>query len=75
MIILRLATFFILALLLPWVIKDAESVFAEDAAPSIQVPIADFHFGEVREGTVISHDFLIRNSGTAVLEILQVRPG
>jgi hypothetical protein len=43
--------------------------------PSIQLPILDFYFGETEEGSIFSHDFLVRNTGSGVLEIREVRPG
>ena len=43
--------------------------------PSIQLPIPDFYFGVMEEGGTLSHDFLVRNTGSGVLEIRDVRPG
>jgi hypothetical protein len=43
--------------------------------PSIQIPIPDFYFGMTEEGTILSHDFLVKNTGSGVLEIRDVRPG
>jgi hypothetical protein len=43
--------------------------------PSIQVPESTFDFGEVMEGGEIVHDFVVKNTGKAVLQIEQVRPG
>jgi hypothetical protein len=48
---------------------------AASSTPSIHLKAADFDFGEVEEGEVISHDFLVRNNGSEVLEIKEVRPG
>ncbi|MBI5606176.1 MAG: hypothetical protein HY879_22820 [Deltaproteobacteria bacterium] len=44
-------------------------------APSIHLPATDFDFGEEKEGAVLSHDFLVANKGSGVLEIRDVRPG
>jgi hypothetical protein len=45
------------------------------STPSIQLPVMDFNYGEVEEGTIVSYDFQIRNTGSGVLEIHDVRPG
>jgi hypothetical protein len=51
------------------------STFAAVSTPSIQLPVVDFNFGEVEEGSILSHDYLVRNIGLEVLEIAEVRPG
>ena len=51
------------------------STFAAVSTPSIQIPVIDFHFGEVVEGSILSHDYLVKNIGLGVLEIAEVRPG
>jgi hypothetical protein len=43
--------------------------------PSMQVPETTYDFGEVMEGGEVSHDFKVKNTGKAVLQIDQVRPG
>jgi hypothetical protein len=43
--------------------------------PELKV-IKPFHdFGEVAEGEVISHEFILQNTGTEALQIADVRPG
>jgi hypothetical protein len=44
-------------------------------APSIQVPVIDFNYGEAEEGSILSHEYLVKNTGLGVLEIADVRPG
>lgn len=44
-------------------------------APSMVVPETSFDFGEVNEGSVVSHDFVVRNMGRASLQIIKVSPG
>jgi hypothetical protein len=44
-------------------------------APSLQAPSPDYDFGEVEEGSILSHDYLIKNTGLGILEIYNVRPG
>lgn len=48
---------------------------ASQEAPSIQVPSPTHDFGEVPEGAEVTHDFVIKNTGKAPLEIQQVKPG
>jgi hypothetical protein len=44
-------------------------------APTINVPEVTYDFGEVTEGAEVTHDFLVKNTGSGNLEIQQVRPG
>ena len=44
-------------------------------APSLEAPSPDYDFGEVEEGSILSHDYLIKNTGPGILEIFNVRPG
>lgn len=48
---------------------------AETGAPSIQVSNPVFDFGEVMEGSEVTHDFVVKNDGKGTLRIEQVRPG
>lgn len=41
--------------------------------PSAILPDAQHEFGAVVEGTVVTHDFILQNKGTALLEIKKVR--
>ena len=43
--------------------------------PSVQVPETRYNFAPVPEGTVVSHDFTVKNKGTAPLEITSVKSG
>ena len=47
---------------------------AEPGAPSIEVSDPVFDFGEVMEGSEVTHEFLVRNDGKGTLRIEQVRP-
>jgi hypothetical protein len=40
--------------------------------PSLSLPEARFDFGEALEGTVVEHDFVVKNTGNEVLEISKV---
>jgi len=44
-------------------------------SPAISVPESTYDFGEIMEGGEVAHDFTVRNTGKAPLEINQVRPG
>jgi hypothetical protein len=48
---------------------------AEGAGSTIHVPESTFDFGEVAEGSQVSHDFTVLNTGKETLEIHQVSPG
>jgi hypothetical protein len=43
--------------------------------PLLQLPIADFDFGELAEGVTVTHAFIVKNTGSEVLKIIDVRPG
>lgn len=43
--------------------------------PSIELPEIEFNFGEASEAAEVVHDFVVRNSGSEVLQIQQVSPG
>ncbi len=49
--------------------------FSAPSTPWLQLPSSDFDFGEVAEGVTVSHAFVIKNSGSGVLKIIDVRPG
>jgi hypothetical protein len=51
------------------------STFAAVSTPSIQLPVNNFNFGEAEEGSIIFHEYLMKNIGKEVLEIAEVRPG
>ena len=43
--------------------------------PSISFDASTYNAGEVWEGDVVSHDFIVKNTGTAELTIKSVKPG
>lgn len=55
--------------------KNSTSPESSKGSPVISVPESTYDFGEINEGGEVSHDFLIRNTGNATLDINQVRPG
>jgi len=48
---------------------------ASPGTPVIQIPEATFDFGEVLEGGEVVHDYKIKNTGKAELQIERVQPG
>jgi hypothetical protein len=52
-----------------------ERAFPVELTPSLVFPNTDFDFGEVAEGAVVSHEFIVRNAGPGVLKIITVQPG
>lgn len=43
--------------------------------PQISFDVTRYDVGEVREGEKISHTFIVKNTGTAQLDIDKVKPG
>jgi len=48
--------------------------FAQTNTPRIQFAATEFDFGKLKAGDVIKHAFVFTNTGTATLEITDVRP-
>ncbi len=46
---------------------------AQDKSPKIEVENDSHDFGEIEEGIVVTHNFVIKNSGDSVLDITKVR--
>lgn len=44
-------------------------------APKIQFDSTTFNFGRVKSGEIVKHSFVFTNSGTATLEIMDVKTG
>ena len=53
----------------------AAVVSVATAGPKIQFAETEFDFGRVNSGQMARHDFVFTNTGTATLEIKDVRPG
>ncbi len=51
------------------------AVNAQTAAPLLDIEEPIFDAGEVKEGTRLSHDFIIVNRGKTTLQIQKVSPG
>ncbi|MDY0041891.1 MAG: DUF1573 domain-containing protein [Desulforhabdus sp.] len=54
---------------------QSASAQVSEESPVINFPEATYDFGEIMEGGEVAHDFIVKNTGKAPLEINQVRPG
>jgi hypothetical protein len=52
-----------------------KALAANPEAPRLEMRETSFDFQDALEGDKVSHDFVVKNSGNAVLSINQVRPG
>ena len=69
---------FVAALLI--LLVAAQSVFSKPAdkagnKPELKLIEAKYEFKSITEGVEIIHDFVVKNTGTAPLDILRVKPG
>jgi hypothetical protein len=55
--------------------QAAGALDAAPPAPKIVMPFTSFNFGDVYKGEVISHIFVIRNEGSADLQIKDFAAG
>lgn len=53
---------------------SASGLFSQNLQPQLEIESPTFDFGTVPVGSLVSHDFIIRNIGKAVLEIENVSP-
>ena len=53
----------------------ASLLCAKDNVPTVKAIAPQFEFTPVVEGKEVVHDFIIQNTGTAPLEITNVKPG
>ena len=56
-------------------IKDNQVKASAQNYPQISFNSTQYDVGEVYEGDVIAHDFIVKNTGTALLDITEVKPG
>jgi hypothetical protein len=71
----RLLYLFILCSVLFWSTHALGVETESTGAPAAFFPEESFEFGPVVEGTIIQHDFVIQNRGTAELLIKKVKSG
>jgi len=70
--------FFLLMLALLWIqplSADTLSFTAAQGTPSGSITDPGYKFDPVIEGDVVTHEFILKNAGTAPLEILKVQSG
>src|ERR1041385_8002204 len=48
---------------------------AKPSGPQIEFDSLVYDFGKTNAGTLVKHDFIFTNTGTATLQITDVRPG
>lgn len=51
----------------------ASITFAQLMGPKISVQQSEFNFGDIKQGNVVAHEFVIHNTGDDALEIKNVR--
>ena len=54
---------------------ESQGAAQSTEGPRILIEETVHDFGEVYEGTTVDHGFIVKNTGSAVLNISQVRPG
>jgi hypothetical protein len=52
-----------------------KALAANPEAPRLEIGETGFDFKEAFEGDKVSHDFMVKNTGNAVLNITKVSPG
>ena len=52
-----------------------ETISATGSSPRISFDVRTYNAGEVWEGDVVSHDFIVKNTGASELTINKVEPG
>ncbi len=64
-------------LLLIVILLTLSAAFSQDTTgnPILALKEREFDFGKVKEGSRITHEFMLRNKGTATLDIKKVSPG
>jgi len=53
----------------------AETVSQNDKTPSAMIAEKDFSFDPVVDGSSVTHDYLVKNTGESTLEISHVKTG
>jgi hypothetical protein len=61
----------VLILVVPWGSHSQDT----EKDPSLALTEKEFDAGEVMEGSIISHDFMVLNKGDAPLEIRRIAAG
>jgi hypothetical protein len=56
-------------------VESAQEQSSDENQPTISFDNTTYDVGEVWEGDTVSHTFTVKNTGTAVLNIKNVKPG
>lgn len=70
-----LGIFSVTALLQPFAPPAGYAEITKAPTPRISLPQPSFNFGKASQGDIITHGFVVKNVGTAELNILRVVPG
>ncbi len=73
--VLKTSFLLVLALMCVGFTQQASGQGTAPAGPSAQISEMTFDFGELVDGRDYTHDFKIKNAGSATLEIKKVLPG
>ena len=70
-VIIKFLLIIIVLLVIPW------PAYPQDIkqGPLMVLQEGEFNFGQVKEGSSITHDFVVMNLGDETLEIKKVSPG
>ncbi|HHO74991.1 MAG TPA: DUF1573 domain-containing protein [Deltaproteobacteria bacterium] len=63
------------AVVLFFMVFYASLVLAAEGKPSAVLPETEYHFPPVVDGTTVTHDFVLKNVGTADLVIEKLESG
>ena len=73
---LFLAALISMALSVPvWSLETKGESQADVPVPGAEIAASEYLFDTVPEGTKVTHAYVIKNKGTAPLEVLQVKTG
>ncbi|HWQ36285.1 MAG TPA: DUF1573 domain-containing protein [Blastocatellia bacterium] len=64
-----------LLLLVLTITAQSQTAAPGERQPKVSLAATEFNLGEVKQGEPVSHTFIIKNTGTANLEIRDVKPG
>ncbi|GAB6144306.1 hypothetical protein [Desulfocicer niacini] len=65
-----------MALCVPvWSLETKAESQADDPVPVAEIAVPEYRFDAVPEGTKVTHAYVIKNKGTALLEVVRVKTG
>lgn len=72
---MKVARLFILATVVLALAGTLQAQTGNPQVPVVQMAETSWNFGELIDGHEYAHDFMVKNAGTATLEIKKVLPG